>query len=46
VVTHGLAAAGLKGYVQRRLFIISDVRIAFGARLEEALVRVGFGVDF
>ena len=41
-----LVAAGFKTYLTPRTFIRSDVRLLFGDRIEEVLVRFGFGVDF
>ena len=38
--------AGFKAYVTQRAFLRSDVRFLFSDRLEEALLRFGFGVDF
>lgn len=39
-------AAGFKGYFTRRGFVRSDVRVVFAERIEEAIVRIGVGVDF
>jgi hypothetical protein len=41
-----LVGAGFKAYVTPRAFLRSDVRLLFSDRLEEALLRFGFGVDF
>ena len=41
-----LVAAGFKAYVTPRTFVRSDVRLLIGDRIEEVLVRFGFGVDF
>jgi outer membrane protein W len=38
--------AGFKGYFTRRGFVRSDVRVILAERIEEAIVRVGVGVDF
>lgn len=40
------AAAGFKAYMTPRSFVRSDLRIVAGRRIEEVLVRLGFGVDF
>jgi hypothetical protein len=42
----GLAAAGLKTYLHRRVFLISDLRFAFSGRLDQVALRAGAGVDF
>lgn len=39
-------AVGFKGYMSSRTFIRGDLRIAFRRGVDEALVRLGFGVDF
>ena len=41
-----LVGAGFKAYTTRRSFVRSDVRLVIGDRLEEVLLRFGFGVDF
>lgn len=40
------AAAGFKAYMTPRGFFRSDLRVVVGERVEEVLVRFGFGVDF
>jgi hypothetical protein len=40
------AAAGFKGYMTRRTFFRSELRLVAARRVEEALLRFGFGVDF
>ena len=39
-------AAGFKGYFTQRGFVRSDLRVVFGRRVEEAILRFGFGFDF
>jgi hypothetical protein len=39
-------ATGFKAYTTRRVFFRSDLRVAFHAGADEALLRFGFGVDF
>jgi hypothetical protein len=41
-----LVGAGFKAYVTHRSFVRSDVRLVIGDRIEEVLLRFGFGVDF
>jgi hypothetical protein len=41
-----LVVGGFKGYLTRRAFFLSDMRVAFTSRPEDILLRVGFGVDF
>jgi hypothetical protein len=40
------ALAGVKVYVARRAFFRGDARLAFASRLDQAAMRIGFGVDF
>jgi hypothetical protein len=40
------ASAGFKAYMTRRSFFRSDLRFVAGDRLEEVLLRFGFGTDF
>jgi hypothetical protein len=40
------AAAGFKTYMTPRAFFRSDLRVVVGRRVEEALLRIGLGVDF
>ena len=37
---------GFKGYFTQRGFVRSDLRVVFGKRVEDAVVRFGVGVDF
>jgi hypothetical protein len=39
-------AAGFKAYMTPRTFFRSDLRVAFHSRLDETLLRFGFGFDF
>ena len=39
-------AAGFKGYFTQRGFVRSDLRVVFAKRVEEAILRFGFGFDF
>jgi hypothetical protein len=39
-------ATGFKAYMTRCVFFRSDLRVAFHAGVDEALLRFGFGVDF
>ena len=39
-------SAGFKAYATPRAFIRSDARLVIGERIEEALLRFGFGFDF
>jgi hypothetical protein len=41
-----LVGAGFKAYTTRRSFFRSDLRLIISDRLEEVLLRFGFGVDF
>jgi hypothetical protein len=41
-----LAAAGFKAYMTPRSFVRSDLRVVAGRRIEDVIVRFGFGVDF
>jgi hypothetical protein len=41
-----LVDAGFKAYVTPRAFLRSDVRLLFGDRVEEVVLRFGVGVDF
>jgi hypothetical protein len=40
------AAAGFKTYMTPRAFFRTELRVVAGERIEEALLRFGFGVDF
>ena len=40
------AAAGFKAYMTQRAFFRSDMRLVIDRRLEEVILRFGFGVDF
>jgi hypothetical protein len=40
------AAAGFKAYTTQRSFFRGDLRFVAGDRLEEVMLRVGFGLDF
>jgi hypothetical protein len=44
--TRPYAAAGFKGYMTPRAFFRSELRVVAARRVEEALLRFGFGVDF
>lgn len=46
VTVRPYVAGGFKGYMSRRAFFRSDLRVAFRSRAHEVLVRFGFGVDF
>ena len=46
VRTRAMAVAGLKAYTTTRTFLLTDLRVSFGERVENVLWRVGFGVDF
>jgi hypothetical protein len=37
---------GFKGYFTQKGFVRSDLRVVFGKRVEEVMVRFGIGVDF
>lgn len=39
-------AAGFKAYMTPRTFFRSDLRVAFHSRIDETLLRFGFGFDF
>jgi hypothetical protein len=39
-------ASGFKAYMTDRVFFRSDIRVAFGGRTDDVLMRVGVGVDF
>jgi hypothetical protein len=39
-------ATGFKAYLGQRGFFRSDLRVAIGDRVEDVLLRLGFGVDF
>lgn len=41
-----VCAAGFKAYMTPQAFFRSDLRVVVGQRIEEALLRFGFGVDF
>jgi hypothetical protein len=41
-----LLGAGFKAYVTPRAFFRSDLRVIVDDRVEEAMLRLGFGVDF
>ena len=41
-----LFGAGFKAYVSRRAFFRSDLRIVAATRIEDVIVRFGFGTDF
>lgn len=41
-----LAAVGFKAYLSRRAFFRTDARLVFRSRLEQVLIRFGFGADF
>jgi opacity protein-like surface antigen len=40
------ALAGVKGYVSARVFLRTDFALAFRERVDEVVLRFGFGVDF
>ena len=42
----GAGAAGFKTYFARRAFFRSELRVMFTDRVEEVVLRFGFGVDF
>ena len=46
VKTYALATVGAKTYVHRRVFLVTDLRVAFASRAESILLRLGAGVDF
>lgn len=46
LLTRPFAMFGVKAYVTPRAFFRTDLRIAFDKGVDEALVRIGFGVDF
>jgi hypothetical protein len=39
-------ATGFKGYVSRRGFFRTDLRLAFRDGVDDVLLRIGFGIDF
>jgi hypothetical protein len=39
-------ATGFKGYLSPRAFFRSDLRLVFADRVEDVMVRFGFGMDF
>ena len=41
-----LVTMGFKAYVHPRAFFLTDGRVSFDNRVDEVLVRFGFGVDF
>lgn len=41
-----LAIGGFKAYLSPRAFFLTDLRVTFASRVEDTLVRFGFGVDF
>ena len=46
LVVRPYVATGFKAYMSQRAFFRSDLRASFGRRLEDVVVRFGFGVDF
>jgi hypothetical protein len=46
LLTRPFATVGVKAYVTPRAFVRTDLRLAFDKGIDEALVRIGFGVDF
>lgn len=46
ITVRPFVAAGFKAYMTRRSFFRTDLRVAFHAGADEALLRFGFGVDF
>ena len=46
IIFRPYVATGFKAYTARRAFFRSDLRASFGRRLDEVIVRFGFGVDF
>jgi hypothetical protein len=46
VTLRPFVATGFKAYMNERAFFRTDIRMTFGGRTDEVLLRVGFGVDF
>lgn len=46
IIARPFAEAGLKAYMTRQAFFTADSRWMFRNGLEEALFRIGFGIDF
>jgi len=46
VVVRPFAETGFKAYMTRRAFFTTDMRLMFHAGIDQALFRIGFGVDF
>ena len=46
VRVRGLLAAGVKGYVSRKAFLLTELRVTIGGRAEQVHWAFGFGVDF
>ena len=46
VVVRPFAEAGLKAYMSRRAFFTADMRLMVNGGIDQALFRLGFGVDF
>ena len=46
VRARAMVSAGLKAYVSRKTFFLTDVRMTFGRRAEEVQWGFGFGVDY
>jgi hypothetical protein len=41
-----IVGAGFKAYATPRAFVRTDVRLVISDRIDEALLRFGFGIDF
>ncbi len=46
IIVRPYVATGFKAYMAQRAFFRSDLRTSFGQRLDDVIVRFGFGVDF
>jgi len=46
VRVHGLVAAGVKGYVSRKAFLLTELRVTIAGRAEQVHWAFGFGADF
>ncbi len=46
VIARPFAEVGFKGYLSRRAFFTSDMRVMFRGGVDQVLFRFGFGVDF
>jgi hypothetical protein len=46
VEARAFGSAGFKGYLSRRAFFLLDGRVTFARRVDEVILRIGFGADF